>query len=54
MDPATQGIMEMWQTAEAVEMILGRIGYLNLNLAITNALLASLIVVLRKRKDGEK
>lgn len=46
------GIAEMWQTAETINEIWSRIGWLNFNLMMTNALLAALIVILRNRKDG--
>lgn len=54
MDPMTQFAAELWQTPETIHQIWERLGWLNLNLAITNALLGVLIVALRTRKDGTK
>lgn len=54
MDPATQAVVELWNTAATVDEIWARLGWLNANLAATNGLLAALLLVLRSRKDGEK
>jgi len=54
MDPATQAITEIWQTSETINEIWSRIGWLNVNLIVTNALLGMLIFTMRNRKDGEK
>lgn len=54
MDPVTQFALEVWQTPETINEIWARLGWLNLNLAVTNALLGVLIVALRGRKDGAK
>jgi hypothetical protein len=58
----TQFALEVWQTPETINEIWARLGWLNLNLATTNLLLGTLIVVLRGRvqpkpeekKDGAK
>lgn len=62
MDPATQSILEIWQTAETVTGIYDRLGevhgqlvYLNWLLVLNAGLLLALIrsVAVSKKKDGE-
>lgn len=45
-----QTLWDLWRTAETVDVIGGRMWYLNLNLIVTNVLLAALIVTMRGNK----
>lgn len=55
MDPTTQAIAEMWQTAETINEIWSRIGWLNFLISMTNVLLLTLIVSNNlNRKSGDK
>jgi len=55
MDPATQAITEIWQTAETIDQIWARVGWLNFLISMTNVLLFALIVSNNlNRKSGDK
>lgn len=45
------GIAEMWQTAQTIDEIWGRLWWLNFNLVTANALLAVLIITIRRKGD---
>jgi hypothetical protein len=55
MDPATDAVLQIWDTAATVDGIYSRLGYLNVLLGMNIFLLAPLIrTVGSNKKDGEK